>query len=148
MGTPRHVRHGPPRRRSVAGGRGPRNGDGGPFGNGLTDLDNDGLEDLYFAPDDLAGFDAIFFSSDEPGFQGGEFAYNVFDNILGPDNDKWCCVALNLLINFPLTVDSSSWYADNALVVLLVVGGLAIFGAVMAMRGGAVRRPAASPASP
>jgi hypothetical protein len=56
----------------------------------LTDLGNDGDETLYVPPD-LGGFDAEFFSSDEPGFGGGEFAYNVFDNILGPRNDKWCC---------------------------------------------------------
>jgi hypothetical protein len=60
-------------------------------GSDLTDIDNDGNELLYLAPDELAGFDAVFFSSDEPGFGGGEFAFNVFDNILGPGNDKWCC---------------------------------------------------------
>ncbi len=57
----------------------------------LTDVDNDGVEGLYMPPDNLGGFDATFFSSDEPGFGGAEAAYNVFDNVLGPSNDKWCC---------------------------------------------------------
>jgi hypothetical protein len=60
-------------------------------GNDLTDPENDGVETLYAPPGDFGGFDATFFSSDEPGFGGGEFAFNVFDNILGPGNDKWCC---------------------------------------------------------
>ena len=54
-------------------------------GNDLTDLGDDGDPEF----DD--GYDAIFDSSDEPGFGGGEFAFNVFDNRLGPSNDKWCC---------------------------------------------------------
>ena len=61
------------------------------LGSDLTDIDDDGLEDLYFPPDDLGGFDGEFFSSDEPGFGGGEFAFNVFDNVVGGGNDKWCC---------------------------------------------------------
>ncbi len=61
------------------------------LGDDLTDIDNDGDQLLYAAPDELGFFDAEFFSSDEPGFEGGEFAFNVFDNILGPGNDKWCC---------------------------------------------------------
>ena len=60
------------------------------IGNDNTDFGNDGVEDDY-APPTLGGFDAEFFSSDEPGFAGGEFAFNVFDNVLGPGNDKWCC---------------------------------------------------------
>ena len=66
-------------------------GTGALLGNDLTDLGDDGVENSYFPPNDLGGFDAIFFSSDEPGFGGGESAFNVFDNILGPSNDKWCC---------------------------------------------------------
>jgi hypothetical protein len=50
------------------------------LGNDLTDLGDDGDETAY-SPPDLAGFDADFFSSDEPGFGGGEFAFNVFDNV-------------------------------------------------------------------
>ena len=55
------------------------------IGNDLTDLGDDG------DPENNVGYDAIFDSSDEPGFGGGEFAFNVFDNRLGPSNDKWCC---------------------------------------------------------
>ncbi len=31
----------------------------------------------------MNGYDAIFTANDEPGFAGGEFAFNVFDNTLG-----------------------------------------------------------------
>ena len=55
------------------------------LGGDLTDPEDDG------APDADDGYDVIFSSNDEPGFGGGEFAFNVFDNILGPSNDKWCC---------------------------------------------------------
>ena len=34
------------------------------------------------------GFDVEFFSSDGPGFGGGEFADNVFDNSVGGGNNK------------------------------------------------------------
>lgn len=65
-------------------------GTGSLVGSDLTDIGDDGVEGSY-APPSLAGFDAEFFSSDEPGFGGGEFAFNVFDNLLGGGNDKWCC---------------------------------------------------------
>ena len=55
------------------------------IGGDLTDMDDDGDPEF----DD--GYDAIFDASDEPGFGGGESAFNVFDNLLGPGNDKWCC---------------------------------------------------------
>ncbi len=54
------------------------------LGGDLTDPEDDGL------PDADEGYDAIFTSSEEPGFGGGEFAFNVFDNQLGPGNAKWC----------------------------------------------------------
>ncbi|MEZ6120765.1 MAG: hypothetical protein R3C28_29890 [Pirellulaceae bacterium] len=60
-------------------------GTGALLGNDLTDLGDDGAADADI------GYDAIFDSSDEQGFGGGEFAFNVFDNRLGPGNDKWCC---------------------------------------------------------
>ena len=55
------------------------------LGGDLTDPEDDG------APEEDTNYNAKFTSSDEPGFGGGEFAFNVFDNILGPGNDKWCC---------------------------------------------------------
>ena len=60
-------------------------GTGSLIGNDLTDLGDDG------DPENDDGYDAIFDANDEPGFGGGEFAFNVFDNRLGPSNDKWCC---------------------------------------------------------
>jgi hypothetical protein len=55
------------------------------LGGDLTDPEDDG------EPDRDVGYNAVFTSNEEPGFGGGEFAFNVFDNRLGPSNDKWCC---------------------------------------------------------
>ena len=55
------------------------------LGGDLTDPEDDGNPEV----DD--GYDVIFSANDEPGFGGGEFSFNVFDNILGPSNAKWCC---------------------------------------------------------
>ena len=55
------------------------------LGGDLTDPENDGN------PEADTGYNVIFSSNDEPGFGGGEFSFNVFDNRLGPGNDKWCC---------------------------------------------------------
>ena len=55
------------------------------LGGDLTDPENDG------SPDADEGYNVIFSSNDEPGFGGGEFSFNVFDNLLGPSNAKWCC---------------------------------------------------------
>ena len=54
------------------------------IGGDLTDPEDDG------APDANEGYNAIFSANEEPGFGGGEFAFNVFDNILGGGNAKWC----------------------------------------------------------
>jgi hypothetical protein len=51
----------------------------------LTDPENDGN------PEANVGYNATFRSSVEPGFGGGEYAFNVFDNQVGAWNDKWCC---------------------------------------------------------
>ncbi|MDE0636314.1 MAG: hypothetical protein OXI43_10755 [Candidatus Poribacteria bacterium] len=59
-------------------------GTGALIGGDLTDPEDDG------APDANDGYNATFTSSEEPGFGGGEFAFNVFDNQLGPGNAKWC----------------------------------------------------------
>ena len=55
------------------------------LGGDLTDPENDG------APDADEGYNAIFSANEEPGFGGGEFSFNVFDNLLGGGNAKWCC---------------------------------------------------------
>lgn len=54
-------------------------------GGDLTDPENDG--DLEA---DI-NYNAVFESSEEPGFGGGESAFNVFDNELAGGNGKWCC---------------------------------------------------------
>ncbi len=59
------------------------------LGGDLTDPEDDGQ------PDTDEGYNAIFTANDEPGFGGGESAFNVFDNRLGPSNDKWCCGPAN-----------------------------------------------------
>ena len=55
------------------------------LGGDLTDPEDDGN------PESDDGYNAKFTANDEPGFGGGESAFNVFDNRLGPSNDKWCC---------------------------------------------------------
>jgi hypothetical protein len=55
------------------------------LGGDLTDPEDDG------DPEADAGYNVIFSSNDEPGFAGGEFSFNVFDNVVGGGNDKWCC---------------------------------------------------------
>jgi len=57
----------------------------GLIGGDLTDPENDGQ------PDADVGYNATFTSSEEPGFGGGEHAFNVFDNLVGGGNNKWCC---------------------------------------------------------
>ena len=59
-------------------------GTGSLLGGDLTDPEDDG------DPEADKGYNAIFTANDEPGFGGGESAFNVFDNKLGPSNDKWC----------------------------------------------------------
>lgn len=63
----------------------PTLGNGGLVGGDLTDPENNG------DPEQNIGYNAIFRSSVEPGFGGGEYAFNVFDNRVGGGNDKWCC---------------------------------------------------------
>ena len=60
-------------------------GTGALVGNDLTDPENDGDPEF----DDR--YDAVFDANDEPDFGGGESAFNVFDNVVGGGNDKWCC---------------------------------------------------------
>ncbi|MYN08790.1 PEP-CTERM sorting domain-containing protein [Pseudoduganella aquatica] len=60
-------------------------GTGALIGGDLTDPENNGN------PEADIGYNATFRSSVEPGFGGGEYAFNVFDNRVGGGNDKWCC---------------------------------------------------------
>ena len=71
------------------------------LGRDLTDPENDG------APDANTGYNATFTSSEEPGFGGGEFAFNVFDNQVGGGNAKWCCGDLNNFPTNPISIDAN-----------------------------------------
>jgi hypothetical protein len=62
------------------------------IGSDLTDPENNG------DPEANLGYNAIFASSEEPAFGGAEAAFNVFDNLVGGGNNKWCCGDQN---NFP-----------------------------------------------
>lgn len=77
-------------------------GGGSLIGNDLTDLGNNGIEGSYVnppvtLPGDLGGFDAVFFGDDEPNFNppNNEGAFNVFDNLKGGGQNKWCCNSAN-----------------------------------------------------
>lgn len=59
------------------------------LGGDLTDPENDG--DEAAGPTDASWNWASINSNIEPAFEGGEFSFNIFDNKLGPGNDKWCC---------------------------------------------------------
>jgi hypothetical protein len=75
-------------------------GTGSLIGGDLTDPENDGLPDLD------QNYNATFSSSEEPGFGGGEFAFNVFDNLVGPSNAKWCCGDQNNFPVNPISIDA------------------------------------------
>ena len=79
-------------------------GDAALIKNDLTDLGNNGVEGGYVdgasvPPAVLSGFDARFFASSEAAFGGGENAYNVFDNLTGGGNNKWCCQGVTEAVN-------------------------------------------------
>lgn len=56
----------------------------------LTDPDNNGLDALDAATDPSWNWVSID-ASHEPNFEGGENAFNIFDNKVGGGNNKWCC---------------------------------------------------------
>ena len=60
------------------------------LGGDLTDPENDGLDALGAKNDPSWNWAGIT-ASHEPDFEGGEFAFNIFDNKVGGGNDKWCC---------------------------------------------------------
>jgi hypothetical protein len=72
------------------------------IGRDLTDQDDIHVEDVLFT-----GFDATFTSNEEPGFDGAEFAFNIFDNLTGGGINKWCCGSLTAGVpNLPFWVDA------------------------------------------
>ena len=81
-------------------------GTGALLGGDRTDPENDG-QDFAGAEADLAGNGWNFVAAvpnEEPGFEGGEFSFNIFDNVLGPGNAKWCCNARNINIELDTPV--------------------------------------------
>ncbi|MGZ8289484.1 MAG: PEP-CTERM sorting domain-containing protein [Telluria sp.] len=62
-------------------------GSGALIGGDLTDPVNP----LSGLAEGALTYNATFRSSIEPGFEGNENAFNVFDNKVGGGNDKWCC---------------------------------------------------------
>jgi hypothetical protein len=76
------------------------------LGNDLTDLDGVHDEGAYNpAAGNLGGFNARFFASEEAAFGGGENAFNVFDDLVGGGNNKWCCGTVSGGVpSFPLIV--------------------------------------------
>lgn len=59
------------------------------LGGDLTDPENDGNEAA--GPFDPSWNWRAITSNNEPGFGGGEYSFNLFDNRVGAGNDKWCC---------------------------------------------------------
>lgn len=61
-------------------------GTGALLGGDSTDPENDGAADAN------TNYNVVqFIGNQEPAFGAGEAAFNVFDNRVGPSNDKWCC---------------------------------------------------------
>jgi len=60
------------------------------IGGDLTDPENDGEDALGAATSPTWNWAEIT-SSHESDFEGGENAFNIFDNKVGGGNDKWCC---------------------------------------------------------
>jgi hypothetical protein len=58
------------------------------------------------------GFSATFGSNDEPGFEGNESAFNVFDNAVGENNKKWCCDRFGLDDPNTLEVETDGVYVQ------------------------------------
>jgi len=65
------------------------------IGNDLTDLGNNGVETSYAPPGNLGGFDAVFFASTQAAFNSSQSAFNVFDNLTGGTDNKWCCSSVS-----------------------------------------------------
>ena len=73
-------------------------------GHDLTDPEDDG------AADSNLNYNATFSASEEANFTGtgfGQGAFNVFDNKLGSNGDKWCCGTENNFPTNPISVDAA-----------------------------------------
>ena len=93
-------------------------GTGALLGGDLTNPGNDGNE-AAGAEDPSWGWVSIS-ANNEPGFDGGELAYNIFDNKLGGGADKWCCDdatpenPLNVTVEFDLPVSLTHFTISSA----------------------------------
>jgi hypothetical protein len=76
-------------------------GTGALLGRDLTDPENDG------DPENNTGYNATFSASEEPVFGGAEGAFNVFDNLAGGGNNKWCCGDQNNFPTNPISIDAT-----------------------------------------
>ena len=88
------------------------------LGGDLTNPGDDG--DEAAGPDDPSwGWKSIA-ANNEPGFDGGELAYNIFDNKLGGGADKWCCddptpeSPLNVTVEFDAPVSLTHFTISSA----------------------------------
>src|SRR5690606_32331041 len=73
------------------------------LGGDLTDPEDDG--DEAAGPDDPSWNWVSITSSHKPAFNGGESAFNVFDNLVGGGDDKWCCDDATAEIPVNITVE-------------------------------------------
>jgi hypothetical protein len=71
------------------------------IGGDLTDPENNG------DPENNVNYNATFNASEEPTFGGAEGAFNVFDNLAGGGNNKWCCGDQNNFPTNPISVDAT-----------------------------------------
>src|SRR6476620_11911534 len=70
-------------------------------GGDLTDPENNG------DPENNINYNATFAASEEPNFGGSEGAFNVFDNLAGGGNNKFCCGDQNNFPVNPITIDAT-----------------------------------------
>ena len=76
-------------------------GTGALLGGDLTDPEDDGVDAGSVDQFAVNGWNLVnVMPNEEPGFGGGEFAFNVFDNQLGGGNAKWCCNARDITFEF------------------------------------------------
>lgn len=83
----------------------------GLLGSDLTDPENDGAADAD------TNYNATFAASHKPFFGGPEGAFNVFDNLVGGGDNKWCCdgpgPADEADLNNPLGSPAKIWVEAN-----------------------------------
>ncbi|MDA7631217.1 Vps62-related protein [Verrucomicrobia bacterium] len=85
------------------------------LGGDLTDPEDDGVD--AGGVDDFSknGWNLVnVIPNEEPGFGGGEFAFNIFDNQLGGGNAKWCCNARDITFEFEAPVSVTHFTIASA----------------------------------